>query len=83
MQTIPKTVTVTEKHEKWIKVRLDSGNYSNVSEYIRSLINQDEERETRVAAIRAALILGEESGVSGRSPQEIIESVKKAKGAKV
>lgn len=83
MQTIPKTVTVTEKHEKWIKARLASGNYGNASEYIRALINQDEERETQIAKIRAALILGEESGISERSPEEIMASVKKARSAKL
>ena len=81
--TIPKTITITEKNEAWIQFQIKSGNYGNMSEYIRALIRQDEERERQVEAIRIALIQGENSGISERSPAEIIEAVKKARSGKL
>ena len=83
MRTIPKTITVTEKNEAWIQSRLESGDFGNASEYIRSLIRQDEEREKQVEAIRIALIQGENSGISKRTPEEIIEAVKRARSGKI
>ena len=73
--TIPKTISLTEKNNAWIKSRVQSGNYGNASEYLRDLIRQDEERENKVAAIRAALIKGENSGLSDQTVAEIVQEV--------
>lgn len=75
MATIPKTISLTEKNNAWIKSRVQSGNYGNASEYLRDLIRQDEERENKVAAIRAALIKGENSGLSDQTVAEIVQEV--------
>lgn len=75
MATIPKTISLTHKNEAWINERIRSGDFGNASEYIRDLIRRDQERQTRVEAIRAALIEGEESGISERSPEEIMAAV--------
>ena len=80
MATIPKTITVTEKNEKWINSRVESGDFGNASEYIRNLIRQDQEQQTKIEAIRQALIKGEQSGLSSLSPEEIMEAVIKKNG---
>lgn len=74
MATIPKTISVTERNEQWISCRIQSGEYGSVSEYIRDLIRRDEERRGHIDAIRSALIAGETSGISDRSPSEIREA---------
>ena len=75
MATVPKTISITKKNEAWISARVDSGDYGNASENIRNLIRRDEQRETRINAIRAALIEREESGLSDMSTPQIMEAV--------
>lgn len=62
MATIRKTITVTDQQDAWIKSQIDAGHYTNDSEYIRDLIRREQERTAEVAAIRQALIEGENSG---------------------
>jgi antitoxin ParD1/3/4 len=57
------------------------GRYSNASDVVRAGLRLLEEQETKLAALRAALIEGEESGVSNRNVQDIWTAVKeKLKG---
>ena len=39
-----KTITVTEQQDKWIKVQINGGDFTNDSEYIRDLIRRDKAR---------------------------------------
>jgi antitoxin ParD1/3/4 len=77
MATTRKTITVTDQQDDWIKSRIAAGEFTNDSEYIRDLIRRDQARFSEIEAIRAALIEGEESGISDRTPQEVREAVKK------
>jgi len=77
MTTTRKTITVTDQQDEWIKSRIAAGEFTNDSEYIRDLIRRDQARFSEIEAIRAALIDGEESGISDRTPQEVREAVKK------
>ena len=62
MGTVRKTITVTDQQDGWIKAQIEAGHYTNDSEYIRDLIRREQERNTEVEAIRAALREGEASG---------------------
>jgi len=77
MATTRNTITVTDQQDDWIKTRIAAGEFTKDSEYIRDLIRRDQTRFSDIEAIRAALIEGEESGVSDQSPQEVREAVKK------
>jgi antitoxin ParD1/3/4 len=77
MTTTRKTITVTDQQDEWIKSRIEAGEFTNDSEYIRDLIRRDQARFSEIEAIRAALIEGEESGISDRTPQQVREAVKK------
>ena len=65
MKIMSRTVTVSlgPHYEEFIKKNIAGGRYNNVSEVIRAALRRLEEDETRLAAIRTALIEGEESGV--------------------
>ncbi|WP_397399778.1 type II toxin-antitoxin system ParD family antitoxin [Phenylobacterium sp.] len=75
MSTIRKTITLTRKQDDWIKARIEGGDYTNDSECIRDLIRRaqknDVESPAEIEAIRAALIEGEQSGISTQSVDEI------------
>ena len=62
MGTTRKTITVTDKQDKWIKAQIAAGEFTNDSEYIRDLIRRDQARQADIEAIRAALIEAEQSG---------------------
>lgn len=57
------TVSLGPHYEEFIRQNIAGGRYNNASEVIRAALRRLEEDETRLAAIRAALIEGEESGI--------------------
>ena len=75
MSTVRKTITLTRKQDEWIKLQIESGDYTNDSECIRDLIRRAQERAVEspaeIEAIRAALIEGEQSGISTKTLDEI------------
>ena len=81
MKTVRKTITLTDIQDKWIKSQISSGAYTNDSELLRDLIRKAQSDAAEIDAIRAALIEGEESGFSRRSPEAIRKAVLKRKSA--
>jgi antitoxin ParD1/3/4 len=75
MGTVRKTITFTEQQDQWIKAKIAAGQFTNDSEYIRDLVRRDQEKSTEIEAIRAALIEGEHSGMSTRTPDDIRKAV--------
>jgi antitoxin ParD1/3/4 len=80
MPMVKKSISVTEQQDGWIKAQIKTGHFGNESEVIRDLIceRQMREQETpeEIVAIRAALIEGENSGISTRSVDEIWEEAR-------
>jgi antitoxin ParD1/3/4 len=60
---------------------MSEGCYSSASDVVRAGLRLLEEQETRLAALRAALIEGEQSGVSGRSVLDLLTGLKERSGA--
>lgn len=79
MTTVRKTITVTDAQDDWIKAQIASGAYTNDSEVLRDLIRRAQQESAGLEAIRAALIEGEQSGLSRRTPESIRAAVKKRK----
>lgn len=69
------TITMPEQMRDYVKNRIQTGQYGNVSEYFRDLVRQEQAslRETpeEIRAIRAKLIEAEKSGFSEKSVDEI------------
>lgn len=80
MALVKKTYSITSHHDEWVKARVASGKYATDSEYLRELIRRDEEETEKLEALRAALIEGEQSGISSRSPDDILQAVLARKG---
>jgi antitoxin ParD1/3/4 len=77
MGTVRKTITFTEQQDQWIKAKIAGGQFTSDSEYIRDLVRRDQEKNAEIEAIRAALIEGEQSGMSTRTPDDIRKAVQK------
>jgi len=74
--TIRKTITLTDQQGGWVKARIASGDFTNDSEYFRDLIRRDQARNAEIEQLRAALIKGEQSGISDRSPADILQAAR-------
>ncbi len=77
MPMVKKTYSITDKNDQWVKDQVATGRYATDSEYLRDLIRRDQEKHSEIERIRAALIEGEQSGISDRTPDEIREGVLK------
>lgn len=67
-----------EHWEVFIKNQLESGHYGSVNEVIQAGLRELEERISKLNALRAALIKGEESGiVEDYSIENLIEELDK------
>ena len=75
MATVRKTITLTDRQDRWVKARVAAGGFTNDSEYIRDLIRRDRERSDGYLELEAAIREGMDSGVSDRTVTEIMEEV--------
>ena len=77
MSTIRKTITFTEKQDKWIKSRIAIGEFTNDSEYLRDLVRRDQTKNAKFSALKAAITEGMDSGISDKSVPDIMKEVEK------
>ena len=69
--TVRKTITITDTQERWIQSRIEAGDFTNESEYIRDLVRHDQDRNAARAALQSAIDEGLASGVSDKSVSDI------------
>lgn len=70
------SISFTPPNEKWIQEQIESEEFTSKSDVINDLIRRARrESEAEIEAIRAALIRGEQSGISKRTPQQIMDDV--------
>lgn len=69
--TVKRSISLTERQAKWVREQIDSGLYNNESEVFRDLIRDRIARQAEIESIRQALIEGERSGFSEKTPQKI------------
>ena len=48
MNTIRKSITFTDQQDSWIKLRVQNGDFTNDSEYIRDLVRKDQEQNMKL-----------------------------------
>ena len=75
MGTVRKTVTFTDQQDKWIKAQIASGEYTNDSEYLRSLVRHDQAKNSKFISLKAAIHKGLDSGISESSIPDIMKEV--------
>ena len=71
MKTTRKTITLSEQQDSWVKARIESGDYTNDSEYFRDMIRRDQQESGEMLALKKAVQEGINSGISKRSMREI------------
>jgi len=67
-------IAMPEAMRDWVKLQVETGRYASVIRYVCALIRRDQAQADARAALVAALIDGEESGVSRRRIPDILAS---------
>ena len=70
MATTRKTITLSKQQDAWVKARIESGDYTNDSEYFRDLIRRDQEQNAKLLALKQAIQEGLDSGISDRTMRD-------------
>lgn len=71
MALVKKSITITDRQEKWIRSQIESGEYGSDSEYLRDLIRRDQEQNAQFRALKQAIQDGLESGVGEKTLNEV------------
>ena len=71
MALVKKSITITDRQEQWIRAQVASGDYGSDSEYFRTLIRRDQERNATFRALEEAIREGVDSGISDKTVKEI------------
>ena len=71
------SITLGKRFETFVTTQVQSGRYGSVSEVIRAGLRILEERETKIEALRAALIEGENSGKANYSLDKLTKELDK------
>lgn len=75
MQTIRKSITFTDQQDNWIKLRVEKGDFTNDSEYIRELVRKDQAENMKLLELKQAIDEGLQSGRSALKISDIIKKV--------
>jgi antitoxin ParD1/3/4 len=81
MNTTRKTITLSAQQDAWVKSRIESGDYTNDSEYFRDMVRRDQEA-SRERVLLAAIREGLDSGISHRSVKDIWSEAERRHQAK-
>ncbi len=81
--TIPKgafmakiSISMTDNMESYVHEQVQAGDFNNVSEYFRDLVRRDQENKDKFVALKKMIQDGFDSGISPRTPREIMDDVK-------
>lgn len=75
METVRKSITFTGQQDDWIKLRVQKGDFTNDSEYIRDLVRKDQEAHQKLLDLKNAIDEGLESGQGTLKIADIIRKV--------
>ena len=64
---------------EWVESRIDTGLYSNNSDYVRDLIRKDQLREEKLKVMQQAITEGLKSGDAGVLDMQAIKKKARAK----
>lgn len=69
-------VSLPDPMREWVDQQIQTGHYSNASDYVRDLIRRDQVYLDKREILVQALIAGEESGKSSETIEDIWTRVK-------
>jgi len=73
-------ISLSDDIKTWVEAQIQTGHYSNASEYVRDLIRRDQEHADKIAVMQKMVDEGLASGISTRSKDEIFSAGRAAAG---
>ena len=74
-------ISIPDKLKGWAEQRVAEGRYSSTSDYVRDLVRRDQENEEKLRRLQAAIDEGRNSGISGRTIEDIIADGRRRRAA--
>lgn len=71
------SISLTKPNDEWLKKQVDSQEYGSKSELVNDLIRQARNQQRQIDWIRAKIDKAEKSGISGHTPEQILEIARK------
>jgi len=69
-------LSLPDAMKAWIEAQTKGGQYNNASEYVRDLIRRDQNEREKLERLQTAINQGRRSGISNRTPEEILTAAK-------
>jgi antitoxin ParD1/3/4 len=69
-------LSLPDAMKAWIEAQTKGGQYNNASEYVRDLIRRDQNEREKLERLQTAIDQGRRSGISSRTPEEILTAAK-------
>lgn len=76
-------ISLPDPMKVWVEDQINTGHYSNASDYMRDLIRRDQVNQRESEALIQALVAGESSGISERTVDSVWQGVKSRRGLDV
>ena len=75
-------VSLPNPMKDWVESQVQTGQYSNASDYVRDLIRQDQQDREHIELLQSAISKGVKSGISDNSMLDILKNARqKAKAS--
>ena len=69
-------VSLPDDLSRWAESRVADGGYADPADYVRDVVRRDREYQEKLAALRAAIDEGRQSGVSERDPFDYLAELR-------
>ena len=69
-------ISLPDQMKKWVEAQSADGRYSNSSDYVRDLIRREQIKAEKIANMQRLVDEGRASGISDKSPREVIEDIR-------
>ena len=70
-------ISLPDKMKEWVEEQVATGRYANASDVMRDVIRERQDKEAALEELRAEIQIGLDSGISGRTPEELREYVRR------
>lgn len=70
------TVSLPSLMKAWVEAQIKGGRYATSSDYVRDLIRRDQEYREKLQQLQSAIDEGRDSGLSDRTPEDILAAAK-------
>ncbi len=69
-------ISLPDQMKAWVEEQTRSGRYGNSSDVVRDLIRREQVKAEKIANMQRLVDEGRASGISDRTPREIIEAAR-------